>query len=142
LSERFILLWDKIFFSNKLFQSGDKYGSNELMFAHIPILNDTKCSKYGSDFDADKMMCAGIYEVTYIFELLLHALTQSNFSFVGLVLDQLTIFHICPNIEAIFYNSTIQKVNQSILRITAHAIGSLLLPICFDLKEQIKWSPL
>jgi hypothetical protein len=40
-----------------------------MMFAQIPILDDSKCSKYGSDFNADKMICAGVYEATYFFYL-------------------------------------------------------------------------
>ena len=47
----------------KILQFGDDDGSNELLFAEIPILDDSKCANYESKYKADMMICAGFYEV-------------------------------------------------------------------------------
>ena len=79
----------KSFFSIlKILQFGDDDGSNELLFAEIPILDDTKCANYESKYKADMMICAGFYEVctSIVVALILKAtvleIAQVKYTFV------------------------------------------------------------
>ena len=49
------------------FQSGDTYGSDQLMYADIFVLENYNCRNYGSDFDSTRMICAGVINVGHIY---------------------------------------------------------------------------
>ncbi len=53
-----------------LIKSGATVGSDNLLFAEIPILDDSKCSGYQNLYEEDKMICAGFYEVIKMFVIL------------------------------------------------------------------------
>ena len=57
--------------------------SDDLLFAQIPILADSKCSEYGYLFENDSMICAGIYQVTRV--------DQGGLSSTGLSVKHLLI---------------------------------------------------
>jgi hypothetical protein len=44
------------------FQYGSNFLSDDLLFAKIPILNNSKCDRVPK-FEEEKMICSGIYEV-------------------------------------------------------------------------------
>jgi hypothetical protein len=46
-------------------QNESSGGSNNLMFASIPILESEKCRNYGDHFVEDKMVCAGVFEIKF-----------------------------------------------------------------------------